>query len=386
MLIDSVIWGQIEKLCNRGAQFVPVGSNKQALCKWKTPLSFSTLKAYVQAHECEIAIVPGSLNLAVVDVDKGDPGKIKKQTRPICTSRTPRGGEHLYYDATDETGYQFQGGDVEGDVLINNLAVLRHSSVLFHLNRHTAKTNRKTRLPELPKRKSTNDMRCHTVQPEDAQIGERNITLFNTLRFWGYRNIPTGAEFEDVKHATRREARHINFKFPTPLENREVNATADSITRFCIDPNRNTFNGLIAYLSHLDNTDPDRSKAVRQRAAESTNQKRWGSLDERKERDEKIRHDLNKGMSKTEASRKYNLSRRQIIRISQAEVEKGAEAHKQKIKTGTDQMISDVTPSNDKRLITRKRRKSTQAGDQKRDRPNDKRLYTSRERGKCFRL
>ena len=322
MTFDSTIWQTVKPLCDRGAHFVPV-RDKTPLCAWRVPLAFDTLKAFVEAHNCELAVVPGSLGLAVLDIDKGDSEAITRECRPICTAKTTR-GEHLYYRADREiTGYTFKTDDAQGEVLINNYAVLRSSTTLFHIWRAIKNKDKSATLPDLPRATARAERTARNI--EQAQIGERNTTLFNELRFWAYRNIPKGAEFEDVKNATRQQGRYINKHFADPLPQKEVHATADSITRFCIS-NRNTYNGLINYLEHIKETDPVRYRDMKREGQKAQAKSR--RLKSR-ERDKAIMVDLAQGLTQRAVAQKHGVSLGTVVKVKKRESAK-AKAQKPK--------------------------------------------------------
>ena len=322
MTFDTLAWAEIEQLCARGAHFVPV-RKKQALCKWKKPLAFETLKAFVEAHGCGIAFVPGSLGLAIVDIDKGAPESITREHRPICTAKTPRGW-HLYFGLNDETtGYRFNTGEVQGEVLINNYAVLRSPTTLSSLKQYVNSSVQDAKMPALSRHKQKVVKSGDNLQ--ETQIGERNQTLFDTLRFWAYRNIPKGSDFENVKGATRKQGQWINQHFSEPLPQEEVIQTADSITRFCISP-RNTFNGLLSYLEYLKHTDLERYQYMKRKGQKAQAKSRRRKS---RERDKAIMIDLAQGLTQRAIAQKHGVSLGTVVKVKKRET---AKAQLQKLK------------------------------------------------------
>ena len=313
MTIDETAWTKIEQLCTHGAHFLPV-REKRAMCLWrKKPLSFETFRAFVEAHDCGIAFVPGSLGLAIVDIDKGAPDSITREHPPICTAKTTRGC-HLYYEQNNETtGYRFDTGEAQGEVLINNYAVLRSPTTLFYLKKYVNGSVQDAKMPALPRHRQKVVKSGDNLQ--ETQIGERNTTLFNTLRIWAYHNIPKGSDFDDVKGATRRQGQWINQHFPKPLPQKEVNETADSITRFCISP-RNTFDGLLSYLEHIKDTDLERYRDMKRNGQKAQAKSRRHKS---RVRDKAIMVDLAQGLTQREAAQKHGVSLGTVVKVKKRE-------------------------------------------------------------------
>ena len=346
MTLDLAAWTEIEQLCAHGAHFVPV-REKRALSQWKKPLSFETFRRFVEAHDCGIAFVPGSLGLAIVDIDKGTPESITREHRPICTAKTTRGW-HLYYELNNETtGYQFNTGEAQGEVLINHYAVLRSPTTLSSLKQYVNGSVQDAKMPALPRHKQKVVKSGDNLQ--ETQIGERNTTLFDSLRIWAYRNIPKGSDFDDVKGATRKQGRWINRHFPEPLPQKEVNQTADSITRFCISP-QNTFNGLLSYLEHIKHTDPVRYRDMKREGQKAQAKSR--RLKSR-ERDKAIMVDLAQGLTQRAVAQKHRVSLGTAVKVKKRET---ATAQPQKPKNTRTKIyaITDMPSVHDFCLVPQK--------------------------------
>ena len=65
-----------------------------------------------------------------------------------------------------------------------------------------------------------------------ARIGERNETVFDALRHWAYRRR-RGNDYGAWRGLVRQCARGMNALLMDPLDNDEINRTADSVADFC---------------------------------------------------------------------------------------------------------------------------------------------------------
>ena len=66
----------------------------------------------------------------------------------------------------------------------------------------------------------------------NAMVGERNDTLFHTLRHWAY-GRRRGNEYAEWRGMVRDCAERLNREIPEPLPKDEVERTADSVADFC---------------------------------------------------------------------------------------------------------------------------------------------------------
>lgn len=287
------------------------------------------------------------MELAIVDIDKGTPESITREHPPICTAKTTRGW-HLYYELNNETtGYQFNTGEAQGEVLINHYAILRSPTTLSSLKQYVNGSVQDAKMPALPRHKQKVVKSGDNLQ--ETQIGERNTTLFDILRIWAYRNIPKGSDFDDVKGATRRQGQWINRHFPEPLPQEEVIQTADSITRFCISP-RNTFDGLRSYLEHLKHTDPERYRDMKREGQKAQAKSR--RLKSR-ERDKAIMVDLAQGLTQRAVAQKHGVSLGTVVKVKKRET---ATAQPQKPKNTRTKIyaITDMPSVHDLCLVPQK--------------------------------
>ena len=109
----------IEAIYRRGAHYVLVepGTKKPAWAEYQKPFNRPRL-AQVWAHLGQggrLGVIPGSIGLAVLDVDKGSLDQLRTfrlDHPPVCATGSISGrGEHLWYEAQKLYG-QSQGIDI----------------------------------------------------------------------------------------------------------------------------------------------------------------------------------------------------------------------------------------------------------------------------------
>ena len=200
----------------------------------------------------DVGLVPSSLGMSVLDVDRGNPSELIELTQPLAKVSTPSGGMHLFYsDRKRRHNAKWQALGCSGDVrsargyvklyqtgklslaLVSGVQADFPSEILENPARH-APTN--ASYPD-----SIESLRINpkdgVIQPEPvldlpkATIGERNVSLFAVLRLWAYRQ-DMGADFGGWYDRVRAYARELNQSLIMPLSDGEVLQTAWSVAKW----------------------------------------------------------------------------------------------------------------------------------------------------------
>ena len=70
------------------------------------------------------------------------------------------------------------------------------------------------------------------LELETIKRGLRNVTLFDSVRFWAY-SVPRGQDLDAWTRRVRVHSLEQNRRFPEPLDESEVKQTAYSISTWC---------------------------------------------------------------------------------------------------------------------------------------------------------
>ena len=272
----------IEAIYRRGAHYVLVqpGTKKPAWAEYQKPFNRPRL-AQVWAHLAQggrVGIIPGSIDLAVLDIDAGSPDQIRAFTGdhpPLCATGSISGrGQHLWYEAAKPYG-QSQGiqisrygltADVKcwnaGWILFTDPIRLaqaldvargrrRRSGKVFHFpevavyGAEAQAVKRTFRGESLPSERRTQavrkgqlPLRFEAGAPghfREVQRGGRNEALRAALvEFFKYRGREREVEDAEARWWWRiyDAAQTWNQAFPEPMSEARVRSTATSAAAF----------------------------------------------------------------------------------------------------------------------------------------------------------
>ena len=215
----------------------------------------------VLGHHGPLGIMPWSLSTSALDVDKGDPSILIEDCAPMAVldSRRP-GGRHLYYhDSTGRGNTHFEvygcAGEVRsaagylilwGDgpaILADALGDPIARSRRWPVDLFDAAGVGPVTLPaaaKVPDYKPSKASRAtwaaaaEAVALERVQRGQRNLRLFDAVRFWAY-SVARGGDLDAWTRRAFIHALEQNRRLCEPLERAEVKQTAYSISTWCWD-------------------------------------------------------------------------------------------------------------------------------------------------------
>ena len=198
-----------------------------------------------------VGVIPASVGMTVADVDHGDWRDAAAAAPPaaVVGSRHP-GRRHLWYwDETRRRNRKFRrpsgcAGEIRGGngyVVVWSPSAL--SSIVETVCRRRVFSSAGVFVPAaFP---SAPDEPPSAVPPaalagviagcEDAQVGERNVRLFDELRFWAYAHAPDGGgsdAWDTWLSACTARALGLAAGMAEPLPPDEVRATAASVARY----------------------------------------------------------------------------------------------------------------------------------------------------------
>ena len=139
---------------------------------------------------------------------------------------------------------------------------------------------------------------AEALELETIKRGLRNVTLFDSVRFWAY-SVPRGQDLNAWTRRVRIHALEQNRRFPDPLDASEVKATAYSISTWCWSGGGARW--------HFDHS----SSAQRRRGFKSGKVRRARNA----ERDAAIVAAVKAGQSLRAAAREWGLSTMGVHRI-----------------------------------------------------------------------
>ena len=304
-------------LHDRGAHFV--------LLTGKRPLwrGYMTRRPALETvlHSPDLGIVPWSLHTTALDVDAGATEGLAAAHPPLVQLASRR-GEHLYYRDRAPRGnakFELQGarGDVRGargyvklwkDGAVELLFALVHNPYPARFPRRliprqvTPAQLALYRPPAEPGEPYTRRIERAPVDLAAVRVGNRNNTLFDVVRFWGYAK-PKPATSVEWDAAVRLYAQTCNVDFQRPLPVREVDRLARSVSTWIWSGGGPTSHG-IGY---------------------TTEQRRRGGIThgrqrryDRRERDAEIVHRvLVDGESRRQVAQEFDLTRQAVGYIVQ---------------------------------------------------------------------
>ena len=240
-----------------GGHFVLAKESKRPL--WRSWGRLRPSLDIVQSHDGPLGVIPWSLRTTGIDIDRGDPHLLLEDHPALAdlASRRP-GGRHLYYADTEGRGngtFSVMGcsGDIRGangyfilwgdgpailaDALGDPIARARH----FPADLWTLKGLPAVTLPTVAKAptyrpssasRATWVAAAEAVDLERVQRGQRNMRLFDAIRFWCY-SINKGLDVHAYLRRVRVHALECNRRLPEPLPSAEVVTLALSISTWC---------------------------------------------------------------------------------------------------------------------------------------------------------
>ena len=255
-------------MMERGARFVLCDYDKRPIWKgWHK--KHPTLDQVVN-HWGPVGVVPYTIGMTVLDADRIPTGtgfrmmldrlahvvvvRSRKSNRahiymrddvPLCNGRFECFG--IKGDIRSTSGYVILWGDamklVAGRMAKDEespAGILRIRQMEEWLitsgggRRNPPRDRRKIdeELSETRARSIRRNRGCSAVAVSMAAIGERNTTLFDTLRLWAYK-CRRGDDWIEWRAMVRARAHWLNASIPQPLEDNEVQKTADSVAQFC---------------------------------------------------------------------------------------------------------------------------------------------------------
>ena len=259
----------VRYLLDRGAQFVLCRHNKHPLWKrWQR--RWPTLDE-ILSHWGPVGVVPASIKMTVLDADIiGNSACLETMLHrfphvAVISSSKPYRGHVWIRDEIPRTNGKFACLGVKGDVRSGSgyailwgdgatklaaamKADLESPAGKLHIGQMeewilTQGGKLKTQRNPIRRRrgrglKQGNHYRLtaggmpRRTFLADARIGERNDTLFETLRIWAY-GRRRGDDYAEWRGLVRDCADRLNDEIPEPLPSDEVGRTADSVADFC---------------------------------------------------------------------------------------------------------------------------------------------------------
>lgn len=205
-------------------------------------------------HDGPVGLIPASVGCSAFDVDGGDPWELAAIYRPLATLASRRkDGWHLYYrDDLARANAQLSlfDGRLWGEVrsghgyLINwrghdgwgllAKGLRRRRGVPFGELLAAIGAEAVTPTPRRRTRPSAYDPALYAATAADVPpletvgVGQRNVSLFDTVRFWSY-GQPRGHDLEEWIYAVGQYAELQNAKFPEPLPEAEAAGVGYSV-------------------------------------------------------------------------------------------------------------------------------------------------------------
>ena len=249
----------VQAIYHAGGHFVLCLEDKRPI--WRSWHKLRPGLDVVLAHEGPLGLKPWSINTTALDVDTGDPGALLQAWPPMAVLNSRRAdGKHLYYSDTEGRGnghFELYGcaGEIRSakgylilwhdgagrlaDALHDPLARARRwPRDLFELAGLPAVTlPDPVRTPACAYKPSDQSRQtwaraADAVQLERVRKGQRNLKLFDAVRFWAY-SVPRGHDLDAWNRRVQIHALEQNRRFPQPLDGREVAQTAYSISTWC---------------------------------------------------------------------------------------------------------------------------------------------------------
>ena len=206
---------------------------------------------YHQARGLPVGVIPWSLRASGLDVDWGNPSDFATAYPPMARlpSRRP-GGQHLWYrdtqprrnlqqlafpgwsgDLRSRSGYLINwAGEAGWEALLDG--VIHERGVLFPADAlGTASTSILEQTQGVPAPASIPWERTAAGLPDLRVImpGQRNLALFDYVRFWAYK-ASLGRDLDEWHKRVEYHANNLNLLFSVSLETQEVRDIAYSVS------------------------------------------------------------------------------------------------------------------------------------------------------------
>ena len=249
----------LQTIYQAGGHFVLCLENKRPV--WRSWQKIRPGLDVVLAHDGPLGLKPWSISTSALDVDSGDPAELVRAWPPMAVLNSRRdAGKHLYYSDTEGRGnghFEVYGcaGEIRsarGFLILwhdgaGRLADALHDPIarsrtwprdLFELAGLPAVTlPAAVKTPTYTYQPSDHSRRtwaaaAAALELETINRGMRNVKLFDAVRFWAY-SIPRGDDLDAWTRRVRVHALEQNRRFPDPLDQAEVKATAYSISTWC---------------------------------------------------------------------------------------------------------------------------------------------------------
>lgn len=231
-------------LHNGGAHFVLATPEKRPV--WAAWQRRRPLLDQVLSHEGPVGLIPWSIRSTALDVDQGDPAAFVEQYPPRVQLETLTAGHwHLYYnDDEPRRNQKFSRRGIAGDVRsAHGYLILWNDSVVDFVQQwlrgplrplprdlfEWAGVDVEPSAPLEPMAKPVTDPQAGDVDLGGVAIGARNTSLFDSVRWWAYRQR-RGDDPSAWNDRVLLEALNRNQLFATPLDRAEVQCTAYSIS------------------------------------------------------------------------------------------------------------------------------------------------------------
>ena len=234
----------LQTIYHSGGHFVLCLEDKRPV--WRSWQKLRPGLDVVLAHEGPLGLKPWSISTSALDVDAGDPGELMQAWPPMAVLDSRRAaGKHLYYADTEGRGnghFEVYGcaGEVrsaKGYLILwhdgaGHLADALHDPVarsrrwprdLFELAGLPAVTlPGAVKTPAYSYKPSDQSRQtwaaaAATLELETIKRGLRNVTLFDSVRFWAY-SVPRGQDLDAWTRRVRVHALEQNRRFPEPLD------------------------------------------------------------------------------------------------------------------------------------------------------------------------
>ena len=249
----------LQTIYHSGGHFILCLEDKRPV--WRSWQKLRPGLDVVLAHEGPLGLKPWSISTSALDVDAGDPGELMQTWPPMAILDSRRSdGKHLYYADTEGRGnghFDVYGcaGEIrsaKGYLILwhdgaGRLADALHDPIararrwprdLFELAGLPAVTlPGAVKTPAYSYKPSDQSRQTWAaaavaLELETIKRGLRNVTLFDSVRFWAY-SVPRGQDLDAWTRRVRVHSLEQNRRFPQPLEGREVIQTAYSISTWC---------------------------------------------------------------------------------------------------------------------------------------------------------
>ncbi len=275
-------------------------------------ISWTDIEEHVSDRDGLAGLVPKSVGLVCLDWDRGaDVNAFTRRFMPLSKCRSGRPGRfHLWYPArgAPKRGTTWVYKDAGGEYLVSNYVILYQVNTPA-LVWEAVQDPRQLRFPDgligilqTPGKSAHGEVGSDDLTAvEDlshVRIGERNISLFNAVRAWAYKE-PRPATIGDWVRMVQAKAVTLASKIPdrTGFDSDEVAQVAYSIATYTW-----------GYVASAPDPEKQRQRGIR--SGKQRRRKTWF-------RDKKILRLHKQGISYSSIAAEVGVSRRTAIRVVQ---------------------------------------------------------------------